>query len=237
MPTYLTKDERKKLKRKRKREKVQEKNDKIKLGLIKPEKPKLKVSNMAVVMKDEFVMDPSRVESLAKSEVEERLKKHLDANKSRKLTKIKKQEKVLRKLKRDSAKECRRALFRINFLENRAHLFKVNMNAKQLALNGLVIKPSSFHKQPVLVAIEGGAKAVKFFKHLMLSRINWDDTGDSEVVSDERKRNQCKLVWEGAVDNTTLGKWRNFEVSDEPETLRILTDKGIGHFWDYVVNG
>lgn len=52
IPVYLTKDERKKLKRKRKKEKLIEKNDMIKLGLIEPEKPKLKVSNMAIVMKD-----------------------------------------------------------------------------------------------------------------------------------------------------------------------------------------
>lgn len=48
---FLTKDEKKKLKRIRKREKLQEKNDKIKLGFIEPDKPKLKLSNMALVMK------------------------------------------------------------------------------------------------------------------------------------------------------------------------------------------
>ena len=62
MPMYLTKDEKKKLKRKRKREKLLEKNDMIKLGLIEPEKPKLRVGNMALVMKNEFVLDPSKVE-------------------------------------------------------------------------------------------------------------------------------------------------------------------------------
>lgn len=34
MPMYLTKDEKKKLKRKKKREKLLEKNDMVKLGLI-----------------------------------------------------------------------------------------------------------------------------------------------------------------------------------------------------------
>jgi len=62
MPMYLTKDEKKKLKRKKKREKLLEKNDMIKLGLIEPEKPKLRVGNMALVMKNEFVLDPSKVE-------------------------------------------------------------------------------------------------------------------------------------------------------------------------------
>lgn len=52
MPMYLTKDEKKKLKRKKKKEKLLEKNDMVKLGLIEPEKPKLRVSNMALVMKN-----------------------------------------------------------------------------------------------------------------------------------------------------------------------------------------
>lgn len=52
LPMYLTKDEKKKAKRKRKHEKLLEKNDQIKLGLIEPDKPKLRVGNMAIVMKN-----------------------------------------------------------------------------------------------------------------------------------------------------------------------------------------
>ena len=104
------------------------------------------------------------------------------------MTKVKKQEKVIRKLKRDSAKECRRALFKIDHLVNPSHLFKVNMNAKQLALNGVMIRPNKYHKQPVLIIIEGGVKAVKFYKKLMLNRINWEDFGEVESF-DRPKRN------------------------------------------------
>lgn len=52
LPMYLTKEERKKLKRKRKHEKLLQKNDQIKLGLIEPDKPKLRVGNIAIVMKN-----------------------------------------------------------------------------------------------------------------------------------------------------------------------------------------
>lgn len=34
----------------------------VKLGLIEPEKPKLRVGNMALVMKNQFILDPSKVE-------------------------------------------------------------------------------------------------------------------------------------------------------------------------------
>ena len=49
----------------------------IKLGLIEPDKPKLKISNMAIVMKDEFIIDPSKVEAEAKKQQEERLNEHI----------------------------------------------------------------------------------------------------------------------------------------------------------------
>lgn len=34
----------------------------IRLGLIEPDKPKLKIGNMAMVMKNQFIMDPSKVQ-------------------------------------------------------------------------------------------------------------------------------------------------------------------------------
>lgn len=33
----------------------------IKLGMIEADKPRLKIANMAVVMKNEFIIDPSKV--------------------------------------------------------------------------------------------------------------------------------------------------------------------------------
>lgn len=44
------------------------------------------------------------MEAEAKKQQEERLNKHLETNQSRKLTKNQKKDKVIRKLKRDSAK-------------------------------------------------------------------------------------------------------------------------------------
>jgi hypothetical protein len=45
---------------------------------------------MAIVLKDEFVMDPSRVEAEVRKQVQNRLDKHQEHNASRKLTKQKK---------------------------------------------------------------------------------------------------------------------------------------------------
>jgi U4/U6 small nuclear ribonucleoprotein PRP3 len=63
------------------------------------------------------------------------------------------------------------------------------MNAKQLALNGFVIKPANETViQPTLILIEGGVRAIKFYKNLMLHRIRWNENDPT---------NECKLVWEG----------------------------------------
>ena len=181
---------------------------------------------MAIVMKDEFIMDPSRVEAEARQQTQERIDKHNQSNSQRKLTKSQKKDKVIRKLKRDSAKECRRAVFRVDRLIDPTHIFKVNMNAKQLALNGLTIRPSNdqFHF-PAMVLVEGGLRAVKFYKNLMLRRIRWNEDGHV---------NDCKLVWEGQVEETTAGKWRMHELGDEVQALRLLTEKKMEHFWEYM---
>ena len=63
------------------------------------------------------------------------------------------------------------------------------MNAKQLALAGFVIKPSNeLLNFPCLILVEGGLRAVKFYKNLMLRRIHWTDSHPG---------NGCKLLWEG----------------------------------------
>ena len=43
-------------------------------------------------------------------------------------------------------------MFKIGKLDNSSHIFKLNMNAKQLALNGFIIKPKDYHRQIVMVA-------------------------------------------------------------------------------------
>lgn len=94
------------------------------------------------------------MEAEARKQTEERVNKHLQFNNVRKLSKAQKKDKVIRKLKRDSAKECRRAVFKVRKITDPTHLFKITMNAKQLALNGFVIKPSNeFSQLPSMVLV------------------------------------------------------------------------------------
>ena len=63
VPVFLTKKERKKLRRQNRREAWKEKQDKIRLGLINPDQPKVKMSNLMRVLGTEAVQDPTKVEA------------------------------------------------------------------------------------------------------------------------------------------------------------------------------
>jgi U4/U6 small nuclear ribonucleoprotein PRP3 len=54
---------------------------------------------------------------------------------------------------------------------NGAHRFKIRRNAEQLGLNGLLL----FHADFAMVYVEGSANAIKKYKRLMLSRIDWTE--------------------------------------------------------------
>ena len=60
--------------------------------------------------------------------------------------------------------------FRIANLSNPQHKYKVETNAQQYMLTGLML----LFKDNNLVVIEGGPKALRKYKRLMLNRISWD---------------------------------------------------------------
>ena len=69
VPMFLTKKERKKLRRQNRREALREKMDKVRLGLVAPDEPKVKLSNLMRVLGNEAVMDPTKVEAHVRAQV------------------------------------------------------------------------------------------------------------------------------------------------------------------------
>ena len=63
VPMFLTKKEHKKLRRQNRRENWKERQDKIRLGLLAPDEPKVKMSNLMRVLGNEQIMDPTKVEA------------------------------------------------------------------------------------------------------------------------------------------------------------------------------
>lgn len=103
LPVFLTKKERKKLRRQNRREAWKEEQEKIRLGLIEPPEPKLKISNLMRVLGNEAVQDPTKIEAHVREQMAKRQKEHEEANSSRKLTDEQKRDKKVKKLKEDTS--------------------------------------------------------------------------------------------------------------------------------------
>ena len=86
------------------------------------------------------------------------------------------------------------------------HKFKVDKNAEQLHLTGCGI----LYKNMNLVVVEGGPRAIRKYKKLMVHRIKWNNDGEDDDESDDGEddddkpvqnrttsgENECLMVWE-----------------------------------------
>ena len=98
---------------------MKEKQDKINLGILPPEAPKVKIANLMRVMGDEAVQDPTKVESIVRKQMAERKDQHEMHNAIGKLTDEQKREKKAAKLEEDTSNGVKVAVFRYGFLSNR----------------------------------------------------------------------------------------------------------------------
>lgn len=245
VPMKMTKAEKKKQIKDRRKEYQKEIQEKIKYGLMPAPPPKVKLNNFMRVMANQAVQDPTKVEQEVKRLVAERQEKHVQTMESRKLTKEQKKEKMLKKLKRDSAKECRVCLFVLRSVRDHKIQAKIKKNAEDLALNGFCLMPSRAigAELPTVIAIEAGPKYTKFFKRLVLHRIDWDlkkgrKKGlDEEIPAQETESStHCKLVWEGVVSDHMFPKWAIREIRSEAEGRKIFADRGVEEYWDMAVS-
>ncbi|RCN31155.1 hypothetical protein ANCCAN_23071 [Ancylostoma caninum] len=204
LKVYLTAKERKKIRRQNRKEMQKERTEMIRIGLAKAPAPKVKISNLMRVLGSDAVQDPTKMEAHVRKQMADRLKKHQQANAERKLTDEQKAAKKTKKIAEDTSLAVHVAVYRVKSLLHPAKKFKVEMNAKQLQMTGVIL----LHKNINLVVVEGGPKQQKFYKNLMLNRIKWED----EVIGQKKdadkdapgERNSCQLIWEGQV------KRRNF---------------------------
>jgi U4/U6 small nuclear ribonucleoprotein PRP3 len=176
LPMFLTKKERKRIRRKAREEREREKRDMQMMGLIKAPEPKFKLSNFMKILGDQAVADPSKVEQRVMQQVHERQLMHEMRNLAAKLTPAEKREKLRRKMTEDTSRQVAVALFRVKDLSSGRHRFKVDVNAQQWNLSGAVLMCQVIDANMVIV--EGGMKGIKKFVRLMLHRINWDKVDD-----------------------------------------------------------
>ncbi|XP_051157626.1 U4/U6 small nuclear ribonucleoprotein Prp3 isoform X2 [Leptopilina boulardi] len=233
MPVFLTKKERKKLRRQNRREAWKEEQEKIRLGLEPPPEPKLRISNLMRVLGTEAVQDPTKIEQHVRQQMAKRLKAHEDANAARRLTVEQRREKKARKLKEDTSLGVNVTVYRIrDLINNASKKFKVETNAKQLYLTGCVM----LFRDCNVVVVEGGAKQLSKYKRLMLHRIKWEE----DIVKDTDGNdvpNKCVLVWEGTSKSRHFNDVK-FKVCPIEKMAREHFKKHqVEHYWDLAYSG
>ena len=178
--------------------------------------------------------------------VEERKLQHEQQNQQRKLTKDQQKEKFVKKLKKDSSKESKICIFSVPNLFNHEIRHIINKNAKGLLLNGLCLIPTKFSNLgiPSIIVIEGGERAVKFFKRLLMVRIpnklkrQKKKGGKKESDSSSEQKNQefASLVWEGKIIESKLKKWVMAEITTPIEGKKMFQERGLEHYWPTAIN-
>ncbi|XP_053598579.1 U4/U6 small nuclear ribonucleoprotein Prp3 [Microplitis demolitor] len=233
MPVFLTKKERKKLRRQNRREAWKEEQEKIRLGLEPPPEPKLRISNLMRVLGTEAVQDPTKIEAHVRQQMAKRLKAHEDANAARRLTVDQRREKKARKLKEDTSTGVYVTVYRIrDLINNAAKKFKVEANAKQLYLSGCVM----LFRDCNVVVVEGGAKQLRKYQRLMMQRIKWEE----DIVKDTDGNdvpNKCVIVWEGSSTQRHFGEMK-FKVCPIEKMAREHFKKHqVEQYWDLAYSG
>lgn len=242
VPVYLTKKERKKLRRQNRQENQKEVTEKIRLGLMPPPEPKVRMANLMRVLGTEAVQDPTKVEAHVRAQMAKRQRAHEEANAARKLTKEQRRSKKEKKLKEDTSLGVHVSVYRLRDLTNPAKKFKIEANAKQLYMTGIVI----MHKECNVVAVEGGPKQQRKFRRLMLQRIKWNedkhkksakDDDDSDSEEEQDKSNKCVLVWEGTTKQRAFTDLK-FKVCPTEAFAREQFKKcGVEQYWDLAFSG
>ena len=143
LPLMLTKKERKRLRRRRREEKFKFIQDQIRMGLLPPPEPKVRLSNLMRVLKDSAVADPSAIEAKVRNQIAERQRLNEENQLAFKLTKEEKLERLKRKLSAHPAAGPECAVFRIYDLSDKKARYKIDVTGHDCFLTGtvIVIKP------------------------------------------------------------------------------------------------
>jgi U4/U6 small nuclear ribonucleoprotein PRP3 len=246
-PMYLTTKEQQKLRRMRRAADLKEHQAKIRLGLEPPPPPKVKRGNMMRVMGEQAIADPTAVEMLVESQIQQRHDDHVTTNQDRKLSKEQKDAKLAQNQSKDAQKGLYMCVFKINTLAFGKHRYQVDHNAKELALSGVTI----FNPDLNLVIVEGGSYAITKYKKLMLQRIKWQDnapptdTQAEKQASDPRwmrstdelgnlkdhTSNKCILIFEGEVKQNSFRKWGSKMCETAGEARELLARSKLDSLW------
>ena len=204
-PIKLTPEETKRKRKLARLEAHREKMQNIKLGILPPEKSKMRLASLPQVLSNQFVQDPTQLELSVKADIEERKSIHNSSNLERKLTPQEASIKKRLKFIENTENEIVCAVFKISgkgsFLGQ--WKFKIEVNARQNHLFGMFLQWNEQNEEfNCIIIVEGGPKGIVRYKRLLLERIKWQ--GDAGTISNGHYTSnaidsKCDLLWEGCL--------------------------------------
>jgi len=251
MKVMLTRKEIKRMRKRNRAEREQERQERVLLGLEEASKGRVKISNFMKVRGAEAVQDPTQAEAQVRREIAAREAAHQARNDARKLTPEERKEKKRRKLVEDTANGVTVAVFRVNDLSHPQRRFKVDATARDAHMTGVALLAPNF----AVVVVEGGPKAVLRFKKLMLRRIDWKanvairsqkfleakaaEEGDEidedtvlEPVEVDYSDNECVMVWEGVLAKRNFKAFAIETAANEKAARFFLRQHQAEHYFD-----
>ncbi|TIA97312.1 hypothetical protein E3P92_03023 [Wallemia ichthyophaga] len=234
----LTKKEMKKMRKQRRQGELSDKRDRIKMGLLPPDPPKVKLSNLMRVLASDAIQDPTKVEAKVRKDMHKRKAEHERANEENKLTREERHEKDdSKRAENEKTRGTRAAVFKVRYMNNPSHQFKVRKNAQQHGLSGCWLQNDKFH----FIYIEGGEKSVRAYKRLMTVRIDWteeprggtDNQDDQGEIQQQQSLadNYCRLIWEGPTRDRLFNRFLTKEMQSDREAKEFLGES-LANYWD-----
>ena len=231
---FLTQKERKKLRRLRRQQKNKEMQDKIKMGLVAPPPPKVKMSNLMRVLGDAQVANPSAIEHKVKDGLLQRKAGHEQRNEERKLDPEERKKKKVEKWSADDNVTIYVQVYKIKDLSSKKNQFKIDQNAQQFHMTGTLL---TGEKLGNLVVVEGIQRSAKRFRRLMMHRMKWDEFAEQEDSDSDddgagADKDHCVLLWEGEVKERSFPDWKVQEFKSDAEARKLLAERGGEEYWN-----
>ncbi|TIA87547.1 hypothetical protein E3P99_03125 [Wallemia hederae] len=237
----LTKKEMKKMRKQRRQAELSDKRDRVKMGLLPPDPPKVKLSNLMRVLASDAIQDPTKVEAKVRKDMHKRKVEHERTNEENKLTREERHEKDDNKrAENEKVRGTRAAVFKVRYMTNPSHQFKVRKNAQQHGLSGCWLQNDKFH----FIYVEGSEKSVRAYKRLMTVRIDWTEEPRGGPANEDQDApdapdappppsladNYCNLIWEGPARDRLFNRFITKQMQSDREAKEFLGE--LAGYWD-----
>ena len=248
MRLYLTSRERKQLRRNKRRIEQEEREKKIKLGLLPKPTNKIKLSTI-MNQQGQGIDLPTGWEKEVKNAMFERKREHDIMNQRRHEMAVKqRQENKTVLVNRPSGGSGGGVVwvrvYRFKQLINPSIRYKLSMNSKQLGIRGLCLRNGD-NGPGMIIIMDEREKSIRFMNRLIMDRLPWRQSfmmkshhGDESGKVIDMSNNEIKLVWTGQINleeyNMFPNRWFMKVCQNEKEIKSVLTKFKAEHYYKYI---